>query len=199
MFLSALLRLDEALEHIRKAHSLDPLSPIISTAVGRVLDFARRHDEAIEQIKKTIEQNSQFASAYFDLGVACLHKGAFDEGKQALARLSELSGERVRELIVVGGLHALRGERAEALAILQQLENLSVDGSYTAMGLAILHGALGNLDKAFELIEASYQEREPALVYLQVEPSFDPLRSDPRYHAMLAKMGLSAPKTLLQS
>jgi tetratricopeptide (TPR) repeat protein len=198
MFLSARLRLDEALAHIQKAHSLDPLSPIISTAVGRVLDFARRHEEAIAQIKKTIEQNPQFASAYFDLGVACLHNGAFDEGQQALARLSELSGERVRETIIVGGLHALRGERTEALAMLKQLADLSQQGSYTALGLAILHGALGDLDKAFELIEASYQEREPALVYLQVEPSFDPLRSDPRYDAMLAKMGLAASKPLLQ-
>ncbi len=196
MFLAALLRLDEALEHIRKAHSLDPLSPIISTAVGRVLDFARRHDEAIEQIKKTIEQNAQFAGAYFDLGVACLHKGEFDEAKRAVAKLSELSGERVREMIIIGGLHAHRGERAEALAMLKQVEDLSKNSTYSSMGLAILHTALGNLDKAFELIEASYQEREPGLVYLQVEPSLDLLRGDPRYGAMLAKMGLSSQRPL---
>ena len=64
------------------------------------------------------------------------------------------------------------------------------------MGLAILHVSLGNLDKAFELIEKSYQERDPALVYLQVEPTIDPLRGDPRYGAMLAKMGLPGPRPL---
>ncbi len=194
MFLASLLRLDEALEHIQKAHGLDPLSPIISTAVGRVLDFARRHDEAIEQCGKTVEQNPQFAAAYFDLGVACLHKGAFEEAKQAVEKLSELSGERIRELIIVGGLHALRGERTEALVMLKQVEDLSQHSHFSFVGVAILYVNLGDLDKAFELIEESYRRREPALVYLQVEPTFDPLRSDPRYSAMLAKMGLPTPK-----
>jgi serine/threonine-protein kinase len=192
LFLAAMLRLDEAVAEIKKAYELDPLSPIISTAVGRVLDFARRHDEAIEQCQKTIQLNPQFAGAYFDLGVAYMHKRAFEEAKAALSKLSALSGVRIRELVVMGGLHALRGEREQAHAMLKELESLSDREAVTSFGFAILHICLGDLDKAFELIEESYQQREPALVYLQAEPGFDPIREDPRYQTLLAKMRLPA-------
>jgi serine/threonine-protein kinase len=192
LFLAAMLRLEEAVAEIKKAYDLDPLSPIISTAVGRVLDFARRHDEAIEQCRKTIQLNPQFAGAYFDLGVAYMHKRAFEEGKDALSKLSALSGERIRELVVMGALHALRGEREQALAMLKELESVSDEDAVSSFGFAIVYICLGDFDKAFELIEESYQKREPALVYVQAEPSYDPIREDPRYRALLAKMRLPA-------
>jgi tetratricopeptide (TPR) repeat protein len=79
-----MLRLDEAVAEIKKAYDLDPLSPIISTAVGRVIDFARRHDEAIEQCQKTIQLNPHLAAAYFDLGVAYLHSRFFEVANVAV-------------------------------------------------------------------------------------------------------------------
>jgi serine/threonine-protein kinase len=192
LFLAAMLRLDEAVAEIKKAYDLDPLSPIISTAVGRVLDFARRHDEAIEQCQKTIQLNPQFAGAYFDLGVAYMHKRAFEEAKEAISKLSMLSGERIRELVIKGALHALRGEHEQARAMLKEMESLPDGEAVTSYVLSIPYICLGDFDKAFELIEESYQKREPALVYVQAEPSYDPIREDPRYQALLAKMRFPA-------
>ncbi len=69
MFLASVSRFEEALAEIRKAHELDPLSPIIGTAVGRILHFARRFDEALDQCLRTIELSPQFPGAYFDSGL----------------------------------------------------------------------------------------------------------------------------------
>src|SRR5207249_1801610 len=77
--LSALGRHDEALVEIRRAHELDPLSLIISTAVGRVLHFQRRYEDAIEQCRRTLDMDAQFVQARLDLGMACAQAGRHDE------------------------------------------------------------------------------------------------------------------------
>ena len=79
LLLSALGRHDEALVEIRHAHELDPLSLIISTAVGRVLHFQRRYEDAIEQCRRTLEMDAQFLQARLDLGMACAEAGRHDE------------------------------------------------------------------------------------------------------------------------
>ena len=195
LFLASLRRFDEALDEARKAHELDPLSPIISTAVGRVLDFSGRYPEAVAQCEKTVRLNPQFAGGYFDLGIAHMHNGDFERGEEALRKMSELSGEGGREAIVVAILRALQGRKEEALAIVEQA-TASAQEQPAPFGLSVLYGYLGEVDKAFELLEQSYSQKDPMLVYLQAERSLEPIRQDPRYRSLVERMGFPAPQAV---
>ena len=185
LLLSALERADEAIVSIRRARELDPLSLIIGTAVGRVHHFARQYDRAIEACRKTLEMEPAFAGAHLDLGLACLQKSMFGEAVDELRQALTLSGERSTVLAVLGYAYALSGERAAALQTLDQLHERARQHHVPSLHTAYVHIGLGNFDRAFDWMEKGYQERAGLLVYLKVEPIFDPLRSDPRFAALL--------------
>ena len=189
MFLAALRRLDEALAEIRKAQELDPLSLVINTAVGRILHFSRRFEEAIEQGRRTLELDPRFALGYFDIGVAYGQIGKLEESAAAFKKASELSGNEVSQLNTEATTCAMMDDRKRAMELYQQLKVLSKTKYISPIILAILPMLLGDLNEAFELIEQAYAEKANALVYLNVEPFFDPLRSDPRYAQLIEKMG----------
>ena len=189
MFLAALKRLDEALAEIRKARELDPLSLVINTAVARILHFSRRFDEAIEQSRRTLELNPQFALGYFDIGLAYAQTGKLEESAAAFKKSSELSGSEVNRIHVEATTCAMRGDRARAMELFEKLKELSKTQYVSPIVLAILPMLFGDLDVAFDLLEQAYAAKANALVYLDVEPFFDPLRADPRYAELIKKMG----------
>ena len=93
MSLALLGRFEEALTEIRTAHQLDPLSPVIGSAVGRILHLARRFDEALEQYKLTRELLPRFAGVYWDQSMTYLRKGMFREAIASAEKYQELSGD----------------------------------------------------------------------------------------------------------
>ena len=190
MYLASVKRWDEALAEINRAHELDPLSPIISTAVARILHFSRRFDEAIDQCQRTLELNSEFLGAYFDLGLTYIEKRMYPEAIAALKKLGELSGDPKRGLMELTWTYSRMGERAKALKLLKKLTALSKTEDLPRVSLAFLHIELGDQDRAFELLEDGYVLKDSNLVYLQCEPKFDPIRDDPRFHDLLRRMNL---------
>ena len=189
MFLAALKRLDEALAEIRKAQELDPLSLIINTAVARILHFSRRFDEAIEQSRRTLELNPQFALGYFDIGVAYAQTERFEEAAAAFGKASELSGDDVSRVNTEATTAAMMGDREKATELFEKLKELSKTQYVSPIVLAILPMLLGDLDEAFGPLEKALADKANALVYLNVEPFFDPLRADPRFAELIKKMG----------
>ena len=189
MFLAALKRPDEALAQIRKARELDPLSLIINTAMARILHFARRFDEAIEQSRRTLELNPQFGLGYFDIGVSYAKLGKVEETAAAFKKASELSGSKVDWINPEATTAAMMGDRKRAMELFEELKELSETKYISPMILAIVPMLLGDLDEAFDQIEKALADKANALVYLNVEPFFDPLRADPRYATLIKKMG----------
>lgn len=191
MFLAAVNRLDDALVEIRKAHELDPLSPIISTAVGRILHFARRFDEAIAQCQRTFELHPRFPGAHFDMGLTYLAKGMFPEARKSFEKLGEISGNPKRGLMELAWVHSCQGQRDEAFELLDQLRELSNE-KLPCIPLALVHAGLGDKEKAFEFLEEGYTQRDSNLLYLKCEPLFDPLRGDPRFQDLLKRLNLGS-------
>jgi TolB-like protein/Tfp pilus assembly protein PilF len=187
LFLAAMGRHDKAIEEIRKAQKLDPLALIVSVAEGRILHFARRFDEAIGQFQKILELDPNFIPAHCDLGASLEEKGIL---RQALAEFEicvRLSRGGPLYLTAVAEVQARLGNRDEALKILSQLQ--SSDEKYVSpSSIALIYASLGELDQSFSWNERAFEERDASLVWLQVAPESDSVRSDSRFADLLHRM-----------
>ncbi|MFQ5866119.1 MAG: protein kinase [bacterium] len=189
-FLTRMGRHDEAIGEIKRAQELDPLELMNHTVEGYILYYARRYDQSIEQLNKTIEMEPNFFVPYLWLGLAYVEKGMLVEASIAVQKGITLSRGNPNGVALLGYIHAISGKRNEAQKILDQLHQLSQQRYIKPSLVATIHIGLGENDKAFGWLEKAYEARDNFLVYLKVMPSVDHLRSDPRFTALLKKMGL---------
>jgi len=189
LFLAAMGRHDEALQEIRKAQKLDPLALIVSVAEGRILHFARRFDEAIGQFQKILELDPNFIPAHCDLGASLEEKGMLDQALVEFETCVRLSGGGPLYLTAVAEVQARLGNRDEALKILSQLQS-SGEKYVSPNSISLIYASLGELDQSFLWNERALEERDASLVWLQVAPEPDSVRSDPRFADLLRRMNL---------
>jgi tetratricopeptide (TPR) repeat protein len=185
-------RFEEGISEARRARDLDPLSlPLNNALAGRLL-VASRYDEAVAQVQKTLELNPNFAPAHQTLGWAYLHRGNREEAIREFREAVEFSGAHDPDLVLdLGFAYATAGNGKEARSILGKLKKLRERGLVPSSSIAILYGALGELNEAFAWLEKAYAERDPQLTYLKVPGRrFDPLRHDPRFQQLVHRIGL---------
>jgi serine/threonine protein kinase len=189
LYLDCVGRTDEAITQIRKGLELDPLSLIINANLGYRHFFARRYDAAIEQLRKTSEMDPTFP-LHNDLGWIYELKQMHDESVAAWEQGLVLSGESpetvaaLREEYQRGGMKAYLGKE------LERRRRPGKQAYASPCFLAYLHAHLGQNDEAMACLESAYRERDPVLTRVHANPAIDPLRADPRFHALFRKMGL---------
>jgi serine/threonine-protein kinase len=190
-FLMVMGREDEALASIRRARELDPLSLVINTALGMQLYNVRRYDEAIVQLKKTLELNSQYVRAHVMLGACYVQKKMLAEAVEELELASRLAGgdELVPEL---GHAYAVAGQTDKARIVLERTLERRRTEYVSPVGLAFIYVGLGEENEAFGWLQRAYEERAQILDWLTVEPALDELRSDPRFLELVERIGLPA-------
>jgi serine/threonine-protein kinase len=187
--LTAVGRLEESLELSYKIRALDRLSPQSSMAVVSSLVTLKRYDEAIAAARETLELQPEFPGTHAWLARAYHGKGMHDQWFLANSRASELAREppeiraKLRTAYKAGGVHGYWR------ATLELLRERSRSFPVSPIAFVETYAALGE-DQAFRALERSYAEREPNLVHLKTSPTFEPLRSDPRYTALLKRMKL---------
>ena len=189
-YLSAMGRSGEALNEIRRARELDPLSLSKISGEGEILRFARLFDQAIEQDGKAIEMDPNSGFAHWTLGNAFLNKGMYQEAIAEYQRAIPLSGNSPDEPASLAYAYALSGKKQEALRIIDDLNERSKKTNFSPTAIAFIYAALGERDKAFALLDKAYDRRDFLLVLLNAEPMFDPLRSDPRFRELTQRVGL---------
>ncbi|MDP2470513.1 MAG: tetratricopeptide repeat protein [Candidatus Palauibacterales bacterium] len=189
-FLMAMGRFTESVEQLETAHALDPLSPTIGFGVGWVQYFLGDYEAAIRRYEQTLEHDPQFALAPWFLGPALVEAGDYD-------RAIEVCKEWIPRVRRKNGLAALlayaqarAGRRDEAIAGLRRLEELRVGKEVAPDHLALVHIGLGDLDSAFESLDVALRQRSWYLVFLRVDPAFEPLRGDPRFDHLVHEVGL---------
>jgi tetratricopeptide (TPR) repeat protein len=175
---------------MRKAITLDPLHPHHSRWLGRFLLFAKDYDAAITQSQKTIELHADYFHAYLDTGSAYLAQGKADQALEWFQRGQKLeSSVRSYDALIVRALAPL-GRREEADEILSRLEAESRQHYVRSEVLAMGYAAVGEFDRAFNLLERAVQARSAGLIYLHLDPGYEPLRKDPRFAELVARIGL---------
>ncbi len=191
LYLSAMRRFDEAVDEVKRALELDPLSHMINGVVGRTLLWAQRYDEAVKQLNHTLELNPNFQVGYVWLVEAYICKDMFEEALSIIPdTLTDAAGGLTYAIGTVGWAYALSGQKEKALGMLERLNRLSTEGYVSPLHIAFIFIGLDEKEKAIELLEKAYSERESFLVFLTTWQFFDSLRSEPRYKALLKKMDL---------
>ena len=182
-------RPEEAVAAIDTARRLDPLSLIINADAAHIRYFARRYDEAVEQSRRTLQMNPDFQEARRILFLALLR--------------THQEGEALRELETfhasphggpgpsVGYAYAVLGHRARALAVLRQQEARPQRQFVPPYNLAVIHAGLGDVERAFALLDESIADNDTESMILAADPRLDSLREDLRFEALVRRMGLS--------
>ncbi len=184
-------RLHDAIDTMRKALVLDPLSVHYSEWLARFLLYDGDNDAAIAQGERTMEMDEICHRAQHYVGSAHLAKGDAQSALMWYRRAQSLErAPRAWDALIVRALAAL-GQRDEAAAILARLEEESHRQYLRGEIIAIGYAAMGDLDKAFASLERAYQARSAGLLYLKLDPGYGPLRGDPRYDDLVKRVGLT--------
>ena len=183
-------RAHEALPFAERAASLDPVSPNVQVNVGVILNFAGRFDDAVRRLEQTLELDPNFSLAYAMLGFSYLGKGMPDRAVTQLEKARALAGTRPDVVALHAHMLARAGRRREALQALDDLHSLDKSRGPSPFLVAMVYVGLGDKDRAFEWLDKAVEARNWQLPLLKANPTFDVLRSDPRFPTLLARLNL---------
>jgi adenylate cyclase len=188
MFLLSMGQFDEALERVTRAKTLDPLSTQ-NVNLGLVYYFSGRCDQAVREFQDMLSLDPNFAVGRLNLAKAYLEKKMYDKAIEEFKRADALEGGS-GDSAGLAHAYAAAGRTAEARTILDKLLKARAEANISPDRIALVYAGLGDKDRAFEWLGKAVDERAYDMVMLKVEPRFAPLRSDPRFGALLKRMGL---------
>jgi eukaryotic-like serine/threonine-protein kinase len=189
-YLAARGRLDEALDRVARASTLNPLSPNVAAQEALLLLYARRPDEALAKSQRLVEAHPNFARGHLLLAEAYRQKGQMDRALRSAQDAIDRGDHTVYPRAHVGVTQATSGRRSEALKTIANLRASFERGEQTAGGIACIYSLLGDKDAAFEWLERARERRDPFIAHMLVNLVWDPLRSDARFRRIVKEMGL---------
>ncbi|HXE75512.1 MAG TPA: winged helix-turn-helix domain-containing protein [Candidatus Xenobia bacterium] len=185
-------RPDPAYAQIQRAQELDPLSLVIQVSVGRHYYYQHDFERAIREFRDSIEMAPNFFLGHLYLGLAYSQVNRPEEAIVEFERALETSGHSPLALAALAYARARAGHKAEAGELLNRLRAQARTRHVPAVYFAGVYTGLGDKDQAFGWLEKAYEERSDYLVYLQIEPTFDPLHDDPRFRDLVRRLSLPA-------
>ena len=186
--LSNLGRNNDAIVEIRKAREIEPASLITNAVEGQILFFAGDINGAETVLRRTIDLDGNFWLSHLFITRVYLSRGQWDEAAASAMKAAELSGGSAEAIATAAYARSLGGRPEEARRILGDLTERAKSRYVPAYALAQIYLVLGDKDRTIEFLEKSIQEREPLMVFLKVEPKWDPIRNDPRFINILERM-----------
>ncbi len=190
LYLCVMGRFDEGVAESSRALELDPIDLAINSIVGCTLYWGRRYDAAIEQMQKTLDMDPNFYLANLYVGMLLDKKEMWREAVEALTRALAVSPGSPLAMGFIGYALAASGKRKEALEVLDRLEKLSRERFVGSFTKALIHFGLKADDRMFECLESAFAEKESWLAMLNTLPLWDGARSDPRFIALVRRIGL---------
>ncbi len=188
--LAPLGRFREAREELVRARETDPLSPAIDVSLGLVAHFEGDHERAAAEYTRALETDPTFGMAHYFLGEARAQQGRFGDAVAAFGRARDLTGDSAEVLAALAHSEARSGRRAEATALLREITARAAAGYVSPVLLALAHLGLGDRDATFAQLDRAAEVRAGHLIWLNVRPVFAELRPDPRFAALVERLGL---------
>jgi DNA-binding winged helix-turn-helix (wHTH) protein/TolB-like protein/Flp pilus assembly protein TadD len=188
--LSDLGRHEEAIAQGAQAIELEPVFLLVNALQGMYLYHARRDDEAIAQLEKTLQLDPNFWVAHLTLGKVYAQQRRFEEALAEFTKAKELSHGNSEAIGSIGYVAALAGDKAKALSLLNELQAGSAQRYVPPCNLALVYNGLDEPDEALRLLEKAVDERDVRVTLLKVDPRWDSFRSNPRFIAILKRIGL---------
>jgi serine/threonine-protein kinase len=191
-FLALLGRLDEADEQMQIASRLDPLSFLHEESAGYLMMMKRDYEGAVRQYCRLQALAPEFHRAYTTLGRAYAFLGRYDDAIAQLHRGLELAGELPSIFAALGQIYGMAGRRRDAEAMMQRLIDIQPRRSVSPTCFAIVHLGLGEHDAALTQLELACERRQLPITVINVHPLYDPLRNEPRFQAIIERVGFAA-------
>ena len=186
LFLTALRRFDQASEYLGAAQRIDPFSQRQKVARAKFFHLSRRSSEAL-RFGPSI-YGPLPAEAVFYLAVMYAVTGDATNAKRLVEKIRPDSGAQPGMMAGIAEVLALSGETSEARRIATELNLFAPDSSLRKYRQALLTTAFGDHERAVALLESALEMREPELVWIGVEPRFDPLLAKPEFKAIVRRV-----------
>jgi tetratricopeptide (TPR) repeat protein len=189
-YLMAMDRMEESMAEVKLASELDPFANDMSLCFGWHCLSTADYDEAIELARKGVQANPKNAWARVILGWAYEQKSMIKEAIVEFQNALDNWKDNSLPLAGLGHAYGISGKKKEAQEILERLLAMSKRKYVPAYDIAAVYVGLGEKDRTFEWLAKAFEERSGFLVYIKCDRRFEGLRSDPRYEALLKRIGL---------
>jgi len=187
--LLSLGRIEEAIDHLEIAEELDPLSPMIHAYAGGLLIYARRYDDALKELDRSLALDQNFVPAHANRSDACLATGMFEEALAELQWVMRRVPPTTRWKVELGLVYAISGKKREAEQILRECEADLTRENLEPQRLAIIYSKMGDSDRAFQCLEKAFKLRSITPFQVKQGPFYDTITSDPRFDDLVRKTG----------
>src|SRR5262245_25126997 len=189
--LAATGRTDEALAEVKQARDLDPFSLSIAAHPGWINYLSRNAEATVREARQALKLDPNFLPARRYLALGYDLQGKYNESVPEFQKALSLSPASTLIKSELGYAFAKSGRREDALRVLDELQRSSGQRRASPFHFALIYVGLGEKDRAIELLNKACDERAERLVWLRVDPRFDPLRQDPRFYEIMIRMGLT--------
>jgi tetratricopeptide (TPR) repeat protein len=193
-YLAAMGRLDEAIAEGEQAQRLDPLSPLIGQAIGRYHHFLGDEDRAIEHYQKTLQLDPDFYWSHLFISFSYERKGQYDLWWKHFRESLRLGNSGPQVIARMQKAYAAGGYPAAKRELIAIQEEIASGGMLASASLVIEHAKHGNKEKSLYWLQKAYESHTRDLIYLNVEPGYNPIRSDPRFQDIVRRIGLPIPQ-----
>ena len=183
-------RIGPALQQLQRALDIEPRSILFQTARGVIYVAARKYDGAIQQFRKTLDPGEPYDLGYFYLAWSLSRNRNYHEANGALYELLARSQDTFPGVPLLAEVHARLGDRGKAGEILAELESRFEARDLPTASIAQIYLALGDNEQALNWLRVALEQRCPAAIHMKVDPVYEPLHNEPRFAALVSKLGL---------
>lgn len=191
-YLQAMSRHGEALAAAHRAVELDPVSASAYSDEGRIEYRARQYEKAISSYQRALELDPSFIPALSRLVEAYEQEGKFDQALAATRRLQRTEDNPGAGMFKLAGIYARTGKRRQALELLRRAQDKKLPRNLQET--VETYVSLGDSETALAILQEGIRDRS-VLPFVFLDPTLDPLRSDPRFKAMILQVGIPTPSS----
>jgi tetratricopeptide (TPR) repeat protein len=182
---------EQAIDAMQSAIGLDPLSHVFHCTLATIYGCSGQSDKAVGQRNKALELAPHFVTALVQKAEYFLSISKYQEAMHVIGDTMNLTGRTPRLVSMLGRAYALSDMRDQAETLLRELGDMERNAYISALHFALLYVSLNRWDDAFHWLDRAYEERNPMMSFLKINPAWKPIHSDPRFGRFLKKMNLS--------